>query len=173
LELTDFVFVKDTMDVFFKRNPLNSLNHFQGFQMYADQFAERRGWICNKTTGGEFLQFDVKLPKGCYILYLAALKSYKGMGTFTVKVQDKVTLHSYEMDVDGIWEPHISVLSDVAIQAKKNDDGTCSGTCAVTIITHIKNPQRPGNKVKIMTLSTRKCKQEESEKKQRMMQGQS
>jgi hypothetical protein len=103
----------------------------------------------------------VKLPQGCYILYLAALKSYEGMGTFTVKVQDNGIPHSYEMNVDGIWKPHISVPSDVAIQATNNGDGTCSGSCTVTILTHDENPKRPGNKVKIMTLSARKCKKEE------------
>jgi hypothetical protein len=168
-QLTDFVFVKDTMDMFYHRDPLISLNHSEGFQNYGDRFAERLGWICNKTSGGEFLQFDVQLPQGCYILYLSALKSYEGMGTFTVKVQDHGSSiqpqhhHSYEMNVDGIWKPHISVPSDVAIQGT-NDAGTCSGSCTVTILTHDIKPQRTGNKVKIMTLSARKCKKEEFDK---------
>jgi hypothetical protein len=73
------------------------------------------GWISTNREGGAFIEFRTFLRKGCYILNLAVLKSHEGMGTFTVRVHDKVTLKSFEMDVDGTWEPRISIPYGIAL----------------------------------------------------------
>ena len=169
--MTDFVLVLDTMDVFHHRNQLNAYNRSNdgGFEYFGDGFAERRGWISTSEEGNHFIEFKIDLPKDCYILYLSTLRSYEGMGTFTVTVKDLVTHKSYEIDYDGIWEPRISVPADIplvptsttttaAIKNGEQLDYTCSGKCLVTVRTHPKHPDRTGNKVKIMTLSSRQCR---------------
>ena len=171
--MTDWVMVQDTMDVFGERDPLVSKNHSKGFQLFGDQFAERLGWICNEKEGGHYIEFDIDLPVGgCYVIYIASLKSYEGMGNYSVRMIDlqHPSENSYEMDVNGTWEPRISVPADIAIQPSpeelsfqnrknsSNRQGMCTGKCKVTVTTHpSKRNQKKGNKVKIMTLSAREC----------------
>ena len=85
------------------------------------------------------------------------------------------------MEVDGLWEAPISVWSDVQITSDEVDRqrqtpagsdgggdlggggggnifvGACTGRCDVEIITNPMIPGRKGNKVKVLTLSTREC----------------
>jgi GNAT superfamily N-acetyltransferase len=159
--LTDWVMVKDTMEVFGEQDPLESTNYSTGFLNYGDRFAERRGWICTEEKGGESIEFNVTLPKGCYVLYIASLKSYEGMGDYTVLIRDEETGNSYQMDLNGMWEPRISVPADVAIKPQGQRNTVCSGNCKVSVLTHAKKPERNGNKVKIMTLSARTCRVDE------------
>ena len=181
-KLTDFVFVADTMDMFGRRNHLNSQNFSNGFSYYPDGFGNRRGWIATEDQGGNYIEFVINLPNSndheCYILYLSTLRSYEGMGTFSVVVVDETTNKSFQIDYDGIWEPRISVPADVPLvpsssastktsiqnddngqkqQQQEEDKYTCTGKCKVTVLTHPKQPDRTGNKVKIMSLSARKC----------------
>jgi hypothetical protein len=90
-EMTNFVMVKDTMGVFSKQDPLQSLNHSKGFQLFGDQFAERKGWIATDAKGGEYLQLDINLHDGCYEIVISLLKSYEGMGVVTIDLVDKIT----------------------------------------------------------------------------------
>jgi hypothetical protein len=165
---TDFVFVKDTMRIFGEQIPLLPSNRSSDFQLYDDNDAlvnRRLGWISTNKEGGAFLEFRTFLPNGCYVLYLAVLKSYNGMGTFTVRVQDKVTLKSFELDVDGTWEPRISIPYDLALlpsTSSSTRDLACTGNCVVTVLTHPQPPNRTGtNKVKIMSFSARTCREED------------
>lgn len=164
--LSDFIFVKDTMSVFGENVPLVSSNHSKGFLLSEDGIWNKRmGWISETVKGGEFAEFHTDkehLPVGCYILYLAFLKSYEGMGTFTVRVYDKVTFKSFEIDLDGIWEPRISVPVDIAL-LPKSKELACTGNCVVTILTHPQPFNRTGqsNKVKIVTFSARMCRDED------------
>ena len=64
----------------------------------------------------------------------------------------KVTL---KKDIDGLWDSPISVPSDIQITA--DDDPGCSGYCEVTIRTDPTVEGREGNKVKLLTLSARRC----------------
>jgi len=155
--MTDFVLIRDTMNVFGQQESLESKNHSPGFRLYGDQFAERMGWISDNPKGGDYIEFETKLVKGCYVLYLAMLKSYEGMGEATVRVQDLVTGKRFEKKIDLIWKPRISVPSDISL-LPESKGLTCTGTCLVTILTNPEKPPRKGNKVKIMTLSARFCR---------------
>jgi len=155
--MTDFVFVKDTMSVFGEQDELTATNFSTGFKLYGDAFAERRGWISDSVAGGDYIEFETQMEKGCYVLYLAMLKSYEGMGVATVRVHDLITGKRFEMEIDGIWKPHISVPSDIPL-LPKTKDLTCTGNCVVTVLTHPQHASRRGNKVKITTLSARLCR---------------
>jgi len=156
---SDFVLVKDTMQFFGKQDPLLSHEHTKGWQLTSqDGMADRKGWIADNPAGGESLSFVIDLPQSeCYAVYLSVLKSYETVGSFNVVVTDtakKTTTPPQTFDC--IWLPHISIPSDVQI----TKDGTvdCTGKCKVTVTT---NPEikdgRNGNKIKIMSLSARKC----------------
>jgi hypothetical protein len=127
----DFVLVQDTMEIFAKQNPLLSKNHSPGFKLFGDSI-DRPGWIATNVEGGEQVLFVIDLPpKPCYAIYLAILKSYEKMGTFTVTVKDSVTGHeTTTKGVDGLWKPRISVPHDLQITP---DDGVpvgCTGRCS-------------------------------------------
>ena len=155
--MTDFVLIQDTMNVFGQQESLISKNYSSGFRLYGDQFAERMGWISDNSEGGDYIEFETKLEKGCYVLYLAMLKSYEGMGVATVLVRDLVTGARFEKEIDLIWKPRISVPSDIPL-LPKTKALTCTGSCLVTVLTNPENPARKGNKVKVMTLSARFCR---------------
>ena len=107
--------------------------------------------------GGDYNEFETQMEKGCYVLYLAMLKSYEGMGVATVRVHDLITGKRFEMEIDGIWKPHISAPSDIPL-LPKTKDLTCTGNCVVTVLTHPQHASRKRNKVKITTLSARLCR---------------
>ena len=168
---SDFVFVNDTMEIFSKQQPLRSDNHSSGFALDGDS-RDRPGWIATNPKGGEYIEFIIDLPPHeCYAIYLAVLKSYEHMGTFQVTVTDLLGQPQQQSQqttssatttttqiIDSLWEPHISIPSDVQITS---DDETppagCTGKCKVTITTNPEKSGRGGNKVKIVTLSARKC----------------
>ena len=152
---SDFVYVKDTMNIFTKMDPLKSSNHSEGFDLNGDS-RDRPGWIPNNPAGNEFVEYTIKLPeKPCYVVYLAVLKSYEGMGTFNVTVTDQRTGVETTTIIDGLWQPKISVPSDLPITS----DGFpgCTGQCKVRVTTNPQIEGRRGNKVKIVTLSAREC----------------
>lgn len=106
----------------------------------------------------------MKLPPAtCYVVYVAILRSYKGMGTFRVEVRDfgddakktKPPKKITTKDVDGLWESPISVWSDERIT--EDSDPGCTGYCEISIVTYPTAPGRTGNKVKILTVSARRC----------------
>ena len=118
--------------------------------------ADRKGWIATNPDGGEHITFDIDLSTApCYAVYVAALKSYEGMGRFTIKVSDEKTKSNVSLDVDGLWNKSISIPSDMQVTA--DDKPGCTGKCQVKIVTYPQEKGRNGNKVKIMTLSARKC----------------
>jgi hypothetical protein len=153
--LTEFVLVQDTMEMFSKRDPLLASNHTEGFKLTSKNMADRMGWIANNPKGGDVVEFAIDLPKGCYVVYVAALKSYENMGKFTISVMDESTKKTTTLEVDGIWLPRISIPIDIQVISDENP--VCTGMCRVTISTHPQIPGRGGNQVKIMTLSARKC----------------
>ena len=63
--------------------------------------------------------------------------------------------HSTTKKVDGLWKSPISVWNDVQI----SDDNVagCTGYCEVEITTDPTVSGRDGNKVKILTVSARRC----------------
>mmetsp|Transcript_21983 Transcript_21983/g.48923 ORF Transcript_21983/g.48923 Transcript_21983/m.48923 type:complete len:620 (+) Transcript_21983:193-2052(+) len=147
-----------------KMNPVAS--SVQGFRLYADdKLKQRPGWIATSPEGSSSITFVLDLPadvNSCYTVYLAILRSYKGMGTFTVQVRDfgenregqpkRVTTKD---NIDGLWSSPISVWSDIQI-TPDNEKG-CTGYCEVQITTDRKKDNREGNKVKLLTLSARSC----------------
>eukprot|EP00980_Cylindrotheca_fusiformis_P005627 scaffold1184_cov132-Cylindrotheca_fusiformis.AAC.48 len=157
-DVTNFIMVKDTMGVFSKQDPLNSRNHSEGFKLFGDGLAERKGWIATSEKGGEWLELDVVLEDGCYEIILSILKSYEGMGTATIELTDTPTgrlIHS--VAVDGIWEPRISVPADVSVTSRETNS-YCSGKCKVLIRTIPKIEGRKGNKVKVVSLAAKRCR---------------
>jgi hypothetical protein len=90
------------------------------------------------------------------------------MGQFQVQVRDLGTGKVTTFDGDGLWDPRISVWSDNQITSD-NDPG-CTGRCEITVKTksivyplkHRGNERREKkrrgkSKVKVLTLSVRKC----------------
>ena len=159
----DFLMVNDTYEIFVKKRPLQASQHSPGFSLFEDKF-DRYGWISTNPGGGEYAQFDFQFPQqtpqgkqACYVPYLSVLKSYEKMGTFTVMVRDLATQLETTMEVDGLWTPHISVPSDIQLVQDNAMPVACTGHCAVIVRTHPEIPGRGGNKVKIVTLSVRKC----------------
>jgi len=58
-------------------------------------------------------------------------------------------------EVDGLWYSPISVWSD--IQITEDTISGCTGYCEVTITTNPTEKDREGNKVKVLTVSARRC----------------
>jgi hypothetical protein len=158
--------VKDVARIFSRWDKLEPIpGSLVGFERYADdQLKQRPGWIATNPLGGSKIAFAVDLsPRECYAVYLAILRSYKGMGIFSVSVADygndvnkkgqpkKVT----RKDVDGLWDAPISVWNDV--QITEDDDPGCTGYCEITLTTNSTVDGRDGNKVKVLTLSARNC----------------
>jgi hypothetical protein len=153
---SNFVLVQDTMEVFAGQNPLLSKLHTKGFELKPDEMS-RKGWIATNPSGGESITFVVDLPLGkCYAIFISVLKSYETVGVFSVTVEDTVQkTKTANVDIDCLWEPHISVPVDQQITA--DDHTECTGKCRVIIKTHPQIPVRRGNLVKIMSLSAREC----------------
>jgi hypothetical protein len=156
VERSNFMYVKDTMEVFAKQDPLQATSHSSGFKLYGDT-VDRPGWIATNPSGGEVAEFSIELPRQpCYAIYLAVLKSYESMGTLNVTVTDlSNNEQSASMMIDGLWKSSISVPSD--IQITSDEKAGCTGRCNVRITTNPQVSGRTGNKVKIMTLSAREC----------------
>ena len=154
----NFLIVQDTMKMYTRHDPLIPKNHTSGWSYYSDigGVDYKPGWITSNSTGNEVIEFDVDLPEyPCYVIYVAVLKSYKGMGTFCVTVHDMNTNKETKMEADGLWDAHISVWSD--IQVTRDDEPACTGKCLVRIKSNPHMHGRDGNKVKVLTLSVRKC----------------
>ena len=164
---SDYLVVNDAARIFSRWDKLEPIRSSKyRFTYYADdELKQRPGWIATSESGNSRITFPIDLPPSrCYTVYVAILRSYKGMGTFKVEVSDygddtnkeqppkKVTAK----DVDGLWASPISVWSDVQITEDDGQPG-CTGYCELTITTHPKKRGRDGNKVKILTLSARRC----------------
>jgi len=84
---SDYLVVKDVARVFTRWDKLLpvSQNH-EGFTLYADDgLKQRPGWIATEPKGGSQITFSVELQQAeCYVVYVAILRSYVGMGTFRV-----------------------------------------------------------------------------------------
>eukprot|EP00970_Alexandrium_tamarense_P001662 scaffold202_cov202-Alexandrium_tamarense.AAC.3 len=163
----DFLWVHDVARIFSRWDDLKPIKGgtTEGFTRYADDdLKQRPGWIATNEAGGEKITFPIDLPPNeCYVVYVAILRSYKGMGTMQVEVRgygdkdkDKsVVKHTTTKDVDGLWESPISVWSDV--QLTEDNTAGCTGYCEVSITTNPTVEGRVGNKVKILTVSARRC----------------
>jgi hypothetical protein len=163
----DFLWVHDVDRIFSRWDELKPITSktTKGFTRYADDgLKQRPGWIATNEKGGESITYPIDLPPGeCYAVYVAILKSYKGMGTMQIRVTDfgskKNDIASAKQSaikkVDGLWSSPISVWSDVQI----TDDNTpgCTGYCEVTITTDPLIQGRDGTKVKVLTVSARRC----------------
>lgn len=157
---SDYIFVKDTMQVFAKQDPLLSDVHTPGFELKADDLG-RTGWIATNPAGGESVTFGIDLPvDGCYVIFLSALKSYENVGTFNVTVEDTLRNTTTTLrNVDCLWKKRISIPQDIRL-TPDTEEATpgCSGKCNVIVTT---NPKLLGrgtiNQVKILSLSVRKC----------------
>lgn len=157
----DFVDIRDT-DCFLPFcKKLQPTHKTDGFTYYSDVKAtnfEKFGWIATNPVGNETIEFDVDLPhRPCYAIYVAVLRSYAGMGQFTVEVENKEDRREKTtVELDGLWKPHISVWSDNQI-TMDTAKGACTGRCKVLVRTKPQVAGRDGNKVKILTLSAREC----------------
>lgn len=161
----DFLVVNDVARIFSRWDQLKPVGKPLGFKRYADDSLEQRpGWIATDPSGGSKISFPIDLPPSeCYVVYVAILKSYAGMGTMMVEVRDygnkkndgNPPKQSTEKKVDGLWQSPISVWNDVQI----TDDNIagCTGYCEVDITTDPTVRGRDGNKVKILTVSARRC----------------
>jgi hypothetical protein len=162
----DYLVVKDVARIFSRWDRLTPIpGSDEGFTRYADdELKQRPGWIATEPLGNSKITFSVELPPGtCYVVYVAILRSYKGMGTFRVEVRDfgddikkkqppkKITTK----DVDSLWDAPISVWSDERIT--EDSDPGCTGYCELSITTNPTVVGRNGNKVKVLTVSARRC----------------
>ena len=155
----NFLMVNDTYEIFVKKRHLQASTHTAGFTYYEDKFG-RFGWIATNPAGGESVQFGIDFPvQGgqCYVPYLSVLKSYENMGAFTITVTDRNTQQQTSLEVDGLWKPRISVPSDIALTEDSASPVACTGQCQITVTTKPQIAGRSANKVKIVTLSVRKC----------------
>jgi len=163
---SDYLVVKDVARTFTRWDKLMPVtqNH-EGFTLYADDgLKQRPGWIATEPKGGSQITFSIELQQAeCYVVYVAILRSYVGMGKFRVEVKDygsdvkkqKPPLKITTKEVDGLWSSPISVWSDV--QITEDTIPGCTGYCEVTIITNPTEKGRDGNKVKVLTVSARRC----------------
>ncbi len=162
----DYLVVNDVARIFSRWDRLIPIpGSDEGFTRYADdELRQRPGWIATDPLGNSKISFSVKLPPDtCYVVYVAILRSYKGMGTFKVEVRDfgddvrktKPPKKITRKDVDGLWESPISVWSDERIT--EDSDPGCTGYCEISIATNPTVAGRTGNKVKILTVSARRC----------------
>lgn len=168
-----YLVVKDVARTFSQWHKLEPIpGGAEGFKLYADdELKQRPGWIA--TNPNSKITFSIDLPpeEECYAVYLAILRSYKGMGTFSVEVRDygddmkkeKPPKRITTKDIDGLWSAPISVWSDIQI-TEDNDPG-CTGYCEVTVTTNPTVNGRDGNKVKLLTLSARRCSTTKSKTK--------
>ena len=158
LAYADYVFVNDTVLTYLKWNKLIPTSHTPGWSYYEDSW-HKPGWIATDKFGNESITFDIDLPKyECYSVHLAVLRSYNGMAQFQIETRDLRTGKVTTVDEDGLWEPHISVWSDN--QVTTDEHPGCTGRCEITVSTKpIVDPveRRGKNKVKVLTLSVRKC----------------
>jgi lysophospholipase L1-like esterase len=158
LAYADYVFVNDTVLTYLKLNRLTPTSHTPGWSYYEDSW-KKPGWIATDKFGNESITFDIDLPKyDCYSVHLAVLRSYNGMGQFQIEARDLRTGKVTTLNEDGLWEPHISVWSDN--QVTTDEHPGCTGRCEITVRTKpIVHPveRRGNNKVKVLTLSVRKC----------------
>jgi hypothetical protein len=133
----DFLWVHDVDRIFSRWDELKPIadKTTSGFKRYADDSLKQRpGWIATNDKGGESITFPIDLPAGnCYTVFVAILRSYKGMGTMQILVKDFGTnkgdidsarVTSQKM-VDGLWESPISVWSDVQITVRKPHFKSC------------------------------------------------
>jgi len=139
---------------------LQPVHKSEGFTYYSDVKStnfEKFGWIATSEAGNESITFDINLrQRPCYAVYVAILRSYDGMGQFTAEVENSENGRLTKVELDGLWNPHISVWSDNQL-TKDDDVGACTGKCKVHIRTKPLIGGRSGNKVKILTLSAREC----------------
>ena len=80
------------------------------------------------------------------------------MGKMLVEIEDKnrpAAGPKKSVELDGLWNAHISVWSDQALY--EDDENVCTGHCSVKITTLPQIAGRNGNKVKVLTLSAREC----------------
>jgi hypothetical protein len=126
----DFLWVHDVDRIFSRWDELKPVagKISPGFKRYADDSLKQRpGWIATNEKGGESIVFPIDLPSGeCYTVYVAILRSYKGMGTMQIRVRDFGSKTGYVASskvtatkrVDGLWTSPISVWSDVQITVR-------------------------------------------------------
>jgi hypothetical protein len=116
----DFLIVKDVARVFSRWDKLLPLpGEVTEFELYADdKLNQRPGWIATDPLGNRSITFSVDLlPGECYVVYLAILRSYNGMGTFRVQVRDygddvdktRPPKAVTENVIDGLWAAAISM----------------------------------------------------------------
>ena len=164
--MSDYLVVYDVARIFSRWDKLQPIQPAEGFKLYADdELNQRPGWIATDPVGGSKIIYSIKLPPNeCYVVYLAILRSYKGMGTFNIEVKDYGSDVNKEespkrtttkREIDSLWTSPISIWSD--IQITEDDIPGCSGYCEVTITTNPTVNGRDGNKVKLLTLSARRC----------------
>ncbi|KAL7437261.1 hypothetical protein ACHAXM_005547 [Skeletonema potamos] len=162
----DFLVVNDVARIFSRWDQLKPVGEPKGFERYADDSLKQRpGWIATDPAGGNKITFPIDLPTSeCYVVYVAILRSYNGMGTMTVEVRDygddkkntsKPPKNLTRKKLDGLWQSPISVWSDAQITDDKV--AGCTGYCEVDIVTDPIVDGRNGNKVKILTVSARRC----------------
>ena len=157
---SNFIDVRDT-DCFLPFcKKLQPVDKTAGFTYYSDVKSanfEKFGWISTNKAGNESITFAIDVPKrSCYAVYVAILRSYDGMGQLIVEVENTDNGRKSSKELDGLWNPRISVWSDNQI-INDDDAGACTGKCKVTIRTKPQIVGRSGNKVKILTLSAREC----------------
>jgi hypothetical protein len=168
---SDYIVVKDTMEMFAEQDPLQASFHSTGFQLTGDGMADRKGWIATNPRGNETIEFIIDIipntrnsndkmnenNNNCYVVSLSLLKSYENMGSFTIQMIDLRTNQTTSMKGDGLWEPHISIPADFIINHDDDNPVSCTGHCRIRLVTHPQHTKRNGNKVKIMTLAVRRC----------------
>ena len=134
---SEYIVVKDTMQMFAEHDPLIASSHSKGFQLTGDGFGDRKGWIATNPNGNEYIEFIIDLPIDiCYVVTMSLLKSYENMGTFTISMIDLITNHTISIDGDGIWEPHISIPADFNVNDDYDIIPACTGQCKIKIIYH-------------------------------------
>lgn len=160
---SDFVLVRDTIQVFGNPRALHPDTFSKGFELTGDGYADRKGWVATNPLGGESISFDFNLPPAsCYEVFLSVLRSYNTVGTFTVSVEDlRTNKTTAPQTFDCLWQPRISIPVDFQLtrsqQPPVRSNQQCTGKCRVSVRTLPEIKGRGGNKIKIMSLSVRKC----------------
>jgi hypothetical protein len=154
---TDLILFQAT-DPTLSREVLTAVNKSDGFSLSNGGHGQL-GWYSNSTAGGEYVDFEFNLRTDeCYTVILSGIKSYEKFGKYTITVTDLTTQTVTSVEVDGLWEPRISVPSDTHITNDK--DSACTGKCKVRILSHPEVPGRGGNQIKITDLAVRHCNTE-------------
>eukprot|EP00937_MAST-01D_sp_MAST-1D-sp2_P005315 g5315.t1 len=149
MSTVDVVYNKDYLSCNHRRCSWCDLaeSHGAAWRCYED-VPSKVGWIADASDapGGQDLKFRIELPDGKYTVSIGYLRSYSKMARFRVTTFDGEHRELASIELDGLWDRHVSLLQSSAV-------AEVTGSCTVVFTTLPQQAGRAGNKVKIQSLT--------------------